>query len=158
MQGPIQVAASFLMHRNPVGPRLAELGNKKVRIFDHQMAIERQLGRLPQRLHQRRPHGEVGDKVAVHNIHMDDRATASRGIANLVRQVGEISRQNRGCEFDQPGFSQITLRWLNFNTHHPHAHYLFAIQDTLSSSTLTSCDSRRTTLVGDRLRSKIISP
>jgi hypothetical protein len=32
---------------------------------------------------------------------MDDgRATLSR-TADLVRQMGEVSRQNRGCEFDQ---------------------------------------------------------
>jgi hypothetical protein len=43
--------------------------------------------------------------MTVHNIHVDDRAAACRGSTNLVRQMGEVSRQNRGCEFNQPGFS-----------------------------------------------------
>jgi hypothetical protein len=39
--------------------------------------------------------------MPVHDVDMDDGRTAFRGKANLIRQVGEVSRQNRGCEFDQ---------------------------------------------------------
>jgi len=106
MQGAVQVDASLLMHRNPVGPSVAEFRDELVRILDHEVTVEGQVGRLAQRLHQRRPHGQIGDKVAVHNIHMDNRATACCGVADLVRQMGEVSRQNRGCEFNQPGSPQ----------------------------------------------------
>jgi hypothetical protein len=46
---------------------------------------------------------------------VDNRAPARRGVTNLVRQVGKVSRQNRGCEFNQPGFS-LTLSWVKSNT------------------------------------------
>jgi hypothetical protein len=43
MQRTIQVPASFLMHGNPISPGVGKLRNKLVRIFDHQVAVERQL-------------------------------------------------------------------------------------------------------------------
>ena len=103
MQGAIQMYAGFLVHGNPVGAGRGKLGNELVRILDHQVAIERQLGHLAQGLHQRRSHGQVGHEMTVHDIHMDDCAAARGSVAHLVRQMGEVSRQNRGCEFNQPG-------------------------------------------------------
>ena len=94
MQRAVQMHAGFLVHRNPVGPGLGKLRNELVRILDHQVAIERQIGRFAQRLHQRRAHGEIGHKMAVHDVHMDDGAAAFGGALDLVRQMGEISRQN----------------------------------------------------------------
>jgi hypothetical protein len=44
--------------------------------------------------------------VAIHNIDVDDGAAACGGIVHLIRQMGEVRGQNRGCEFNQPGFSQ----------------------------------------------------
>ena len=94
MQGAIQVRTGFLVNGNPIGAGRREVGNEQVRVFDHQVAIEGQIGNFAQRLHKRRSHGEIGDKMPVHDIHMDDGATARGGGANLVRQMGEIGRQN----------------------------------------------------------------
>ena len=88
---------SLLMHRNPVRPSICERGNVQVRILNHQVAIERQLGRLAQRLHQLRPQSDVGDKMPVHHIHMNDGAAALRRPRNLLAQTREIRRQYRGC-------------------------------------------------------------
>jgi hypothetical protein len=41
--------------------------------------------------------------MSVHDIHMDDRAASIGRSADLIRQVGEVRGQNRGCEFNQPG-------------------------------------------------------
>src|SRR5882724_1795737 len=44
--------------------------------------------------------------MTVHNIDMNDGTAAGGGSTDLVRQMGEIGRQNRGCEFNQPGLSR----------------------------------------------------
>ena len=94
------------MHRNPVRARLGEHRNKLVGILDHQVAIERQLSRLAQRLHYRRPDREVRDEVAIHDVHVDDMSSALGRGAHLLAQSSEISRKNRRCQFDQPGPSE----------------------------------------------------
>ena len=101
MQGAVQMPAGFLMHRNPVRARVGKRRNKFVRILDHQVAVERQLRRLAQRLHHRRTQCKVRDKVPIHNIHMDDTSSAFARGAHLLAQPGKISRKNRRCQFDQ---------------------------------------------------------
>jgi hypothetical protein len=92
MQRSIQIAASFLMDRNPVCARLGELRYKFVGIFNHQVAIERQVRNFSQRLYDRRPDGKIGDKMPIHNIDVDRRSAAVRGTLNLIRQTREIRR------------------------------------------------------------------
>ena len=97
MQSTIQVAAGFLMDRNPVRPSRCEVGNVLVRILDHQVTIQRQFGRLPQRLHNWRSDGDIGHEVSIHYIHMDNRSSALGRRADLIRQARKIRRQYRRC-------------------------------------------------------------
>jgi hypothetical protein len=76
VQRAIQMPAGFLMHRNPIRASLGECGNEFVRIFDHQMAIERQFRNPAQRFDHRRTNGEIRDEMPVHNIHVDDTGAA----------------------------------------------------------------------------------
>jgi len=48
VQGPVQMPAGFLMHRNPIGSGIGEVGDVLIRIFDHQVAIQRQIRGLAQ--------------------------------------------------------------------------------------------------------------
>ena len=97
VQRAVQVNSSFSMYRNPVGPSLGKERDHQVWIFDHQVAVERQFRELPQALNDWRPNRHVGDKVSIHDVNMDDGpASVSCGL-DLFRQMGEISRQDRGC-------------------------------------------------------------
>ena len=71
----------FLVHRNPVGARIGERRNVLVGILDHQVTIQRQLGHLAQRLHHRRPDGDVGHEVAVHHVHVQQATRRPRRAA-----------------------------------------------------------------------------
>ena len=101
VQRAIQVPAGFLMHRNPIRARLSECGNEFVRIFDHQMAIERQFRNPAQRFDHRRTDSEIGDKMPVHNVHVHDTGAALAGGTHLLAKTGKVSRKNRWCQFDQ---------------------------------------------------------
>src|SRR5262249_11705919 len=89
--------------------RLRKLRNVLIRIFDHEMAVERQLRRFAQRLHHRRPDCDIGHEVSVHDIDMDESRTALGGNLHLVREMREISRQNRWRQFDQKRCPQESL-------------------------------------------------
>ena len=101
LQGAVEMAAGLLMDRNPVRPGFYELRDVLVWILNHQVAIERQLGHFTQRFHDGRPDRDIRYKMPVHDVHVHQGAAAFGGTANLVRQMGEIRRQNRRCEFDQ---------------------------------------------------------
>jgi len=77
------VAAGLVVNADPTGPGLGKGGNELVRFLDHQMAVKRQAGRTAQALHDRRPQRDVGHKMAVHHVHVDDRAAAPLGRGNL---------------------------------------------------------------------------
>jgi len=101
VQSPVQMVTNFLMDRDPVGAGFSEVGNVAVWIFDHQVAVERQLRGLPQRLHYWWADGDVGDEMSVHDIDVNERGSAFGSAANLLRQMGEVRRENRRCQFDQ---------------------------------------------------------
>jgi hypothetical protein len=89
------------MHRDPVCSRFCEFGNVLVGVLYHQMAVQRKPGCPAQRFHQRRPDRQVRHKMPIHDVDMDDAAAAGGSPLHLVRQVGEIGREYRGCKFDQ---------------------------------------------------------
>jgi hypothetical protein len=81
LQGTVQVPAGLIVYGDPISAGRRKLFNKVVGIFDHQVAVERQTGDLAQRLDHGGPHGEVGDKVPVHDVDMENRAAAAlRGL------------------------------------------------------------------------------
>ena len=86
----MQVPANFVVHTHPVRPGICKGGNVLIRILDHQVAVERQLRSLAQAGHYRRPDGDIGHKMPVHDVDMDHRAAAPLRRGNLVRQVRKI--------------------------------------------------------------------
>jgi hypothetical protein len=55
------------------------------------VAVERQLGRFPQRLNQLRPQCDVRDKMPVHHVHVNYGPAAFRSPVDLLAQTREIS-------------------------------------------------------------------
>src|ERR1700739_1548689 len=98
MQGAVQVAAGFLVYRNPIDAGLRKIGNELVRILDHEMAIQRNPGCLAERFYDHRPDREIGHEMPVHDIDMDYTSAAGHRALYLPGQVREIRRKYRGCQ------------------------------------------------------------
>ena len=96
----MQVGAGLVMDADPVGPRLGEGGDEFIGVIDHQMAVERETGGFPQAGDDRRSQGQIGDKVAVHDIDVDGGAAAPLGRGDLIGQAGKIRREDGGQQFD----------------------------------------------------------
>ena len=94
LEGAVQVAADLLMHGDHVGAGLGEGGDEGVGVLDHQVAVERQLGDGAQGLDHGRAEGDVGDKVAVHDIDVDDGAAAALGRGDFVGEMGEVGGED----------------------------------------------------------------
>ena len=100
LQGAVQMAASLDLDRDHIGSRLGEGGDELVRILDHQVAVERQIGNGPDRFDDRRAEGDVGDEMAVHHVHVDNGAATGCGSADLISKMREVCGQDRKCEFN----------------------------------------------------------
>ena len=77
---------------------------------DHQVAVERQGGRLAQAFDHRRADGDVGNEVAVHHVHVYHRAAAPLSRGNLIRQMGEICRQYGWEQLNHGFFRRASCR------------------------------------------------
>ncbi len=115
VQRAIQVHASFLMHGNPIGAGFGKGRDVVVWIFDHQVAIEGHLcNRFAQRRHDRRADGEVRNEMPVHDVEMQDRASAVDGGERFGAELREIGGKNGRCEFNQCGApSPLIIRGSN---------------------------------------------
>src|SRR5664279_1583 len=114
-QGAVQVAAHFLMHRDPVGPGVGESRNVVVGILNHQMTVQRNIHGFTQRRDHRRPNRDIGHKVAIHDIHMEQGGATSHRLVGILGQAGEISRQYGRRYLDQDKTSLRRI-WSNFST------------------------------------------
>jgi len=102
MKRAIEVDAGFLMHGNPVGAGLGEGFDEVIGIFDHQVAVERDVADgFTQRGDYRRADGDVGDEVAVHDVDVKDGAAGVDGGLGLSAELGEVGGEDGWCEFDQ---------------------------------------------------------
>src|SRR5580658_241868 len=86
--------ARLVVDAHPVCPRVGKGGDKLVRVLDHQVAVERERGHLAQALHYRRPDGDIGHKMPIHDVHMNGGSASALGGGNLFRQPRKISRQD----------------------------------------------------------------
>ncbi len=100
------------MDAHPVRASLRERLNKLVRILDHHVAVDRQPGHLAQRFQHRSPNRQIGHKMPIHNVEVDDSSATRLGSLNLIRQMGEIRRQNRWKQLDQDGKSVSGRRFV----------------------------------------------
>ena len=88
--GRVQVPARFLVDRNLVGAGIDENRRVFVRVFDHQVKIESQIGDLADALDHRRTKGQIRHEMPVHHIHMEHRHSRDFDSMNLVSQAGKI--------------------------------------------------------------------
>ena len=74
----------------------AEIAIESVlRLFDHEMDVERQVRRAAQRFDHGRSEREGGDEPAVHDVHVDHVGPALARGRERIREPGEVGRQDR---------------------------------------------------------------
>ena len=94
----MQVREHLDMHGHHVRARVDERLDVAIGVRDHQVDIERQLGRLAQRLHDRHANRDVGNEVAVHHVDVHLVGAAARGGGDLGAEIREVSGENRRSE------------------------------------------------------------
>ncbi len=90
----IEMDAGFLVDGHPVGAGFGKFGDEEIGIFDHQVAIEGDFELFPQRAHDGRTDGEIGDEVAVHDVEVEDGATAIDGLLGVNGKLREVGGEN----------------------------------------------------------------
>ncbi len=88
------MAARFNMHGQYRAARVNKRRQQRIRFFDHQVDIERQVGNRVQGLHHRRTNGQVRHKAAVHHIHVQQRSPRRLDAGDFIGQTRKISREN----------------------------------------------------------------
>ena len=64
-----------------------EILKEIIRLFDHQMHIERQAGPAGQALHDHRTEADIRNKMSVHHVHVDQMGTALFDAPDLLSQL-----------------------------------------------------------------------
>jgi hypothetical protein len=93
-ESAVQVAAGLVMHAHPVGASLGKRLDEFVGIVDHHVAVEGQMGDAAQGLDYRWAQSEVGHKVTVHHVDMNDGSPASLSGAHLFAKSCEVGGKN----------------------------------------------------------------
>jgi hypothetical protein len=93
-QAAVQMHASFVMDGDPVGTCFNQRGNELVRTFDHEMTVERDTGGLAETSDHGGADGEIGDNVAVHDVHVENRGSAFHGGLRFCAEASEVSGKN----------------------------------------------------------------
>ena len=116
----MEVTASLIMDAHPIRSGLGEYFDIFVGVVDHHVAVEGQAGDSSQRLDDRRPEGEVGHKVAVHHVNMDNGSSAPFSGLDFFAQSGEVGRKNGWKQLDQDATSLssvLAIRALHTQRH-----------------------------------------
>ncbi len=92
-----------------LAPASRERRNVLVGILDHQVAVEGDVDRFAQRRDHRRPDRNIGHKMPIHNIDMEEGRSTSHRLIGILGQTGEISRQYGRRYLDQDKTSLASI-------------------------------------------------
>jgi hypothetical protein len=90
----------FLMDGNPIDAGFRECRDEFVGSFDHQMTIEGDPRDLAKTGDHGRADRKIRNEMAVHDIDVENSGSALDGSLRILAEPCEVSRENRGCEFD----------------------------------------------------------
>ena len=88
----LEVGGRLGVDGEDVGPRLREVVEVPLRLRDHQVDIEGRGGRFPDRRHDRRADGDVGDEPAVHHVDVEQVGARLLHRPDLFGQAAEVGR------------------------------------------------------------------
>ena len=93
-KGAIKMDASFLVDGDPIGSGFGERPDEFVRSFNHKVTVERHPGDLAERSYNRRSDRNIGDEVAIHDVHVENGRSALDGRLRFRAKPSEVSRKN----------------------------------------------------------------
>ena len=82
------------MHRNGIGAGLDEGGDIALGVLNHEVDVQVQARDLADGFDHRRPNGDIGDEVAVHDVHVQDGGAGALDASDLFGQAGKVRRQD----------------------------------------------------------------
>ena len=91
----VQVRHRLDVHGNHVGAGGDELVDIPIRLFDHQVHVERPGRDALDRADDRRANGDVRHEVAVHHVDMDQVGAAPFDRGDVAPEVREVCREDR---------------------------------------------------------------
>jgi hypothetical protein len=94
MQRAIQIAADLVMHAYAIRARFDEDRGVGVWILDHEVMIQLDARETAKGFSNWCSHGEIGNKMTVHDIHVQHLNTCLLHFANVLAQTNEISGEN----------------------------------------------------------------
>ena len=94
--GDVGGVVGLQMDGQQVGSGLGEVLDVPHRLVDHQMDVQKHVCTLADGLYYRDANGKVGDKAAVHHIHME--IVRGRHFFDVPLQIDKIGGQNRGSD------------------------------------------------------------
>ena len=94
----VQIVVALPVDEERIGAGLDELVQKEIGIRDHQMDLERELGRPPKGLDDRRAHGQIRHEMSVHHVDVDPVGSSLFRLGYLLAQPGEVRGENRRGE------------------------------------------------------------
>ena len=102
-QSLVDVLLGVCLHMagDDIAASVTELLHISHRPVDHQVNVQRQRGGGTDGLHHGDADGDIGHEQAVHHVHMD--VIGGTDPFDITLEVGEIRRQNRGCDLNHGG-------------------------------------------------------
>ena len=97
LQRAMQVRACFIVDREHLCPASLEVFDVAIRINNHQVNIQRLGCVFVHRFHHRHTKRDIGNKHAIHHIHMKPIGMRTVNHFNIALKVGEIGGKNTGC-------------------------------------------------------------
>jgi hypothetical protein len=94
MKSAIEMDAGFLVDRDPSSAGFRESWDEFVRLFNHEVTIERNFQDFAKRGYNRRPNRDIRDEVAIHHIHVEDGRAPFDGGLGFRAEAGEVGRQD----------------------------------------------------------------
>ena len=91
----MQVRNVFLMDDDNICPCIDKVAYVPIRVFDHEMSFDQQIGVRTKRFDHHRSHRDVGDEMPVHHIDMNTLGAGDFRFFYCVFQIGKIRGQDR---------------------------------------------------------------
>ena len=91
----VQMRTSLVMHIHDMCPQSLHLRNKLLRLYNHQMHIQRFLRQFCHILQYRESERNIGDKHTVHDVDMYPLSLTFVNHFNVSCQITKIGRENR---------------------------------------------------------------
>jgi len=103
LQGAVNVGAGFDLNGNTVSTGLSVPGDHHIRVIHHQMDIDREPADPAACGDNEWAHGEVGDKMSIHYVHMQPITAACFHFLDLFAQAGKVCGKDGGGDRDCSG-------------------------------------------------------